>query len=192
MLAMNEERFLSTPIDFATWRSVFRWATYNLYTFKETGDLGDALLYDGKHSVNEPVTGISWYDAVLWCNALSEMEGKTPCYHSDAERSRVFRYAKDDEHRVHKGGLGADDTVYFLPTADGYRLPTPEDLTKAPSKEWPGTWIWTEGSAKQAGLVFGGGDSLAWPMPHPSGAWWNGQPEWQAPRWACGRGWALT
>jgi len=176
MRSVNDDGFLSTPIDFATWRSVFRWATYNLYTFKETGDLGDALLRDGEHRVSEPVTGITWYDAVLWCNALSEMEGKTPCYYSDADRSRVFRYGKDDEHRAHKGGLGADNTVYLLPTADGYRLPTPDDLIKAPSKDWPGIWIWTDGKAKQAGLVFGGGDSLAWPMPHPADAWWSGHP----------------
>jgi len=177
MQARDKQRSLSTAIDFATWRIVSRWAMYNLYTFKETGDLGDAMLRDGKHAVTEPVTGITWHDAVLWCNALSEMEGKTPCYYSDAECTRVYRYGKEDEHRAAKGGLGADKTVFFRPAGDGYRLPTPEDLTEAaPSDKWPGTWVWTEGSARQLGLVFGGGDSLAWPMPEPAGAWWSGHP----------------
>ncbi|MHC5093588.1 MAG: SUMF1/EgtB/PvdO family nonheme iron enzyme, partial [Planctomycetota bacterium] len=27
-----------------------------------------------------PVAGVSWYEAVRWCNALSEMEGLTPVY----------------------------------------------------------------------------------------------------------------
>jgi len=29
---------------------------------------------------NQPVTMISWYDAIVWCNALSEIQGRTPCY----------------------------------------------------------------------------------------------------------------
>lgn len=29
---------------------------------------------------NMPVTMISWYDAVIWCNALSEIHGYEPCY----------------------------------------------------------------------------------------------------------------
>jgi len=181
MQTVDKQRSLSTTVDFATWRTVSRWAMYNLYTFKETGDLGDVMLRDGKHAVGEPVTVITWHDAVLWCNALSEMEGKTPHYYSDAECTQVYRYGKEEENRAAKGGLGADKTVFFRRAADGvtngYRLPTPEDLTDAtPSDKWPGTWVWTGGNARQTGLVFGGGDSLTWPMPEPSEAWWSGHP----------------
>lgn len=28
----------------------------------------------------QPVTAITWYDAIIWCNALSEIKGRTPCY----------------------------------------------------------------------------------------------------------------
>jgi len=52
-----------------------------------------------------PVEGVSWWDAVRFCNALSRREGLTPAYsiHADGE-----------------GGHGIDwDTA-----ADGYRLPT--------------------------------------------------------------------
>ena len=28
----------------------------------------------------EPVTNINWRDAIVWCNAYSEMRGLTPCY----------------------------------------------------------------------------------------------------------------
>ncbi|MEU9187483.1 SUMF1/EgtB/PvdO family nonheme iron enzyme [Streptomyces sp. NPDC048484] len=49
-----------------------------------------------------PVEGVSWWDAVRFCNALSRREGLTPAYFIPAE------------------GEGIDwDT-----TADGYRLPT--------------------------------------------------------------------
>ncbi|MET7916027.1 formylglycine-generating enzyme family protein [Streptomyces avermitilis] len=52
-----------------------------------------------------PVEGVSWWDAVRFCNALSERAGLTPAYrlHTDAE-----------------GTESADWDVM----ADGYRLPT--------------------------------------------------------------------
>src|SRR5690349_17179199 len=48
-----------------------------------------------------PVVGVSWWDAVRFCNALSEREGLTAAY--------VF---------------GGDETVTWEESADGYRLPT--------------------------------------------------------------------
>lgn len=47
-----------------------------------------------------PVESVSWYDAVEFCNALSKLEGLTPCY----------------------SGSGADIVCDF--SANGYRLPT--------------------------------------------------------------------
>jgi formylglycine-generating enzyme required for sulfatase activity len=49
-----------------------------------------------------PVEGVSWGDAIRFCNALSERAGLTPAY------------------RLHSGGEGAD----WDEGADGYRLPT--------------------------------------------------------------------
>lgn len=49
-----------------------------------------------------PVEGVSWWDAVRYCNALSRLEGLEPAYR-----------------------LGADqETVEWDTSADGYRLPT--------------------------------------------------------------------
>ena len=47
-----------------------------------------------------PVENITWYDAIAYCNALSEAEGLTPCY------------------------TVTDSTVVWDRSADGYRLPT--------------------------------------------------------------------
>ena len=33
-----------------------------------------------KYNVYQPVTNITWYDAVVWCNAYSELQGREPCY----------------------------------------------------------------------------------------------------------------
>jgi formylglycine-generating enzyme required for sulfatase activity len=49
-----------------------------------------------------PVEGVSWWDAVSFCNDLSQHEGFAPAY------------------RLHGDGEGVD----WDPSADGYRLPT--------------------------------------------------------------------
>ncbi|MGW5364172.1 formylglycine-generating enzyme family protein [Actinopolymorpha pittospori] len=49
-----------------------------------------------------PVEGVSWWDTIRFCNALSLREGLTPAY------------------SLHT----ADDTVEWDASADGYRLPT--------------------------------------------------------------------
>ncbi|MFJ8668852.1 formylglycine-generating enzyme family protein [Streptomyces sp. NPDC093600] len=57
-----------------------------------------------------PVEGVSWWDAVRFCNALSEREGFTPAYRLDDGPG---------------GGPGGDgESVEWDTSADGYRLPT--------------------------------------------------------------------
>ncbi|MFI9326585.1 formylglycine-generating enzyme family protein [Kitasatospora sp. NPDC052868] len=51
-----------------------------------------------------PVEGVSWWDAVRFCNALSRRDGFTPAY----------RLGPD----------GGDEVVAWDAAADGYRLPT--------------------------------------------------------------------
>jgi formylglycine-generating enzyme required for sulfatase activity len=52
-------------------------------------------------SPNKPVESISWYDAVNFCNKLSQKDGLKPCY-----------------------TIGKNNRVTCDWTADGYRLPT--------------------------------------------------------------------
>lgn len=54
------------------------------------------------HGDRLPVEGVSWWDAVRFCNALSERDGLVPVY------------------TVHRDGEGIDCDM----TAGGYRLPT--------------------------------------------------------------------
>ncbi|MEU9288499.1 SUMF1/EgtB/PvdO family nonheme iron enzyme [Streptomyces sp. NPDC048275] len=54
------------------------------------------------HGDRFPVEGVSWWDAVRFCNALSERDGFAPAYHLDAAQERIAWDA----------------------SADGYRLPT--------------------------------------------------------------------
>jgi sulfatase modifying factor 1 len=60
-----------------------------------------------------PVYGIRWPDAVKWCNALSEMEGLTPCYYSEMTL-----------HNVARKGMADISNQHVNWESNGYRLPT--------------------------------------------------------------------
>ena len=65
-----------------------------------------------------PVERVSWYDAIVYCNRLSVQEGFTPCYYSDSTYNNIYGKIGDAWELVN------DEGVYWLKSADGYRLPT--------------------------------------------------------------------
>jgi sulfatase modifying factor 1 len=100
---------------YALWYEVYQQALERGYLFQNPGQEGS----EGKRGKEpteegrfEPVTTISWRDAIVWCNALSELRGYTPCYTFDGE---VLRNSADS---------AKIDLVVCDWTADGYRLPT--------------------------------------------------------------------
>lgn len=65
-----------------------------------------------KHSgMNLPVNCVSWFDAIVYCNALSEQEGLDPCY-------------KLSDVRGKPGEEDFEANVQWNQNANGYRLPT--------------------------------------------------------------------
>lgn len=68
---------------------------------------------------NNPVTNISWCDAIYFCNKLSKINGLTPVYsvHGETDVSK-WNYAA-------KEGLGGQVTKNDI--ANGYRLPTVDE-----------------------------------------------------------------
>jgi formylglycine-generating enzyme len=92
------------------WDSVISWATTNGYGFDNPG-LGKAS--------NHPVHNIIWYDAVKWCNARSEKEGRMPAYYTSAAQITVYRTGRFNVQ---------NDWVKWNM---GYRLPTESEWEKA-------------------------------------------------------------
>lgn len=117
------------------WRNVFWWAIENDYEISR-GDADSDL---------HPITQISKYDALKWCNAKSEMNNLQPCYRLDGA---VFKNQIISKIRF------AEDIIEYDILANGYRIPT--------EFEW--TWA-AYGGHMSKGYVYAGSndlDSVAW------------------------------
>jgi formylglycine-generating enzyme required for sulfatase activity len=97
-------------VTLALWQQVYNWAITHGYSFDKAGS--------GK-AANHPVQTIDWYDSVKWCNARSEMEGRTPAYYTSATLAVVYR----------TGDLDISNSCVNWNA--GYRLPTEAEWEKA-------------------------------------------------------------
>ncbi len=99
-------------ITYAQWIKVKNWGESHGYIFNMPGDMGSESHAEEQDEYH-PATDMEWYDTVMWCNALSEMEGRTPCYYTSVAESTIYRSGRIDLQ---------NDWVKW--NANGYRLPT--------------------------------------------------------------------
>jgi len=74
-----------TEVTYAMWKKVVAWGESHGYDFTPSMYVSP---YSKGYQDNHPVIYVGPGLATLWCNARSEMEGKTPLYYRDGE---VFR-----------------------------------------------------------------------------------------------------
>ena len=101
-------RLKKTEVTWAEWSGVRQLAAQYGYTDLSVGRNG----YQGDSSGAHPVTEVSWWDAVKWCNLKSERSGLQPAYYTSADMS-VSSILRTGTPSVHIDWA-----------ASGYRLPT--------------------------------------------------------------------
>ncbi|MGN0740539.1 MAG: formylglycine-generating enzyme family protein [Treponema sp.] len=138
-----------------TWYEVLQWANSHGYTIVNKGVEG-VYCTDAEHSYNMsdpgsepklvemPVCGLTWRDAMVWCNALSEMCGRTPVYYTDSNFKTPIRNStgpssdKLEDYLIQPGQV---DNPYVNKDADGFRLAYREEWEYAARKKKDGGFI---------------------------------------------------
>jgi formylglycine-generating enzyme required for sulfatase activity len=107
------------------WDEVYAWAAAHGYRIANRGVEGHG---DGGKGLTaarrklRPVTGITWRDAIVWCNAYSEMQALEPVYYESG--GAILKESLGGIPPA--GGLPdtAADLAFVKPGAKGFRLPT--------------------------------------------------------------------
>jgi formylglycine-generating enzyme required for sulfatase activity len=111
------------------WKEVYDWAVSEergagKYTFANPGVEGHGANGTGTNGneaerITRSVTFVNWRDALVWCNAYSEMSGLTPVYYLNNTYGTALRASSNATQKN-----TAADMAVIKADADGYRLPT--------------------------------------------------------------------
>lgn len=153
-------------VEYELWRNVYDWAIGKGYRFYSPGMEANSGSYGAPVTADAglPVTGISWYDAVVWCNALTEYynsgnpaERLIPVY-LVADSSETGNYdeavqnaLRDISQMSLSSARDRYDRVVFNRAATGFRLPT--------EAEWEYAAGYIDGSRRQSGISYSCGQS---------------------------------
>ncbi|HOW16863.1 MAG TPA: SUMF1/EgtB/PvdO family nonheme iron enzyme, partial [bacterium] len=115
-------------ITYELWDSVRTWATSNGYTFSTSSGIKGS---SDSGSVLQPVTIITWRDAMVFSNAITEWYNAnsgttyTCAYYTDAAYTVPIRTSTDNLSVCVVPGC--EDLPYVKSTATGFRMPTRDE-----------------------------------------------------------------
>ena len=113
-------------VTYELWYTVYQWAISHGYVFANAGSEGnDGVPGAAPVTKFEPVTYVNWRDAMIWCNAYSQMVGLAFVYCSDAGFTTPIKDSTDGAYSISiNTAAGSFDNPYVNWSAAGYRLPT--------------------------------------------------------------------
>jgi len=155
--SLSKFRMGKYEVTYELWYAVYTWAIASGYQFASAGAEGhDGIIGAAPTSAKyEPVTSINWRDAIVWCNAYSQMSGLGPVYCSDVALTTAIKSSSDGSY----GGVvdvsaGSFDNPYVNWNATGYRLPTEGEWQYAASYNNGTDWTpYNQPSGGDAGSV---------------------------------------
>jgi formylglycine-generating enzyme required for sulfatase activity len=163
--------YLSTcEVPYTLWRKVYRLANNNVFcssprgtvNFDNDGDQGSQDYPDTNgvylsHGPNEPVTDVTFYDTLAWCNALSVQETREPVSYTDAGFSNIFSHVQFPPFWLN--APTNRPVIYVKWSADGFRLPTPKEWERAHdagAQQYTATYGWMAANATGTTHAAGG------------------------------------
>jgi formylglycine-generating enzyme required for sulfatase activity len=123
-----------TAVTYELWHAVREWGESHGYTFdnnpgQEGSSAGSENTTPGTNR-QEPVTMVTWFDAVVWLNALTEWVNEktgssfTPVYYYESACTTVARNSTHTSNFEKENGSYTYASAYAKTGATGFRLPT--------------------------------------------------------------------